>query len=257
MRRGLYVYGIVDSDALAGPVDTAGVDGSRGIALLVVRNLAAVVGEVEVGEFEGDALEQNVARPGWLEEKVRAHESVLEELVNTTTVVPMRFGSIFSSAGALTRMLLDRAGALEAALDRVRGRSEWGVKLHWDVGGVHAAMAQGAGPSLSGRDYLMRKSEQQKARDSALRTAAAIGLDVHTALSEVADAATQMAIRGGQSGSLALLNGAYLVRDGKRDVFMRRVEDLQETYGGDYIFEVTGPWPPYNFTSADVAGPRS
>ena len=103
----------------------------------------------------------------------------------------------------------------------------------------------------------MRKSAQQKARESALREAAAIGLDVHAALSEVADAATQMAIRAGQSGSLALLNGAYPVRDEKRDAFMRRGEELQEARGPDYLFEVTGPWPPYHFTSADVAGPRS
>jgi hypothetical protein len=118
-------------------------------------------------------------------------------------------------------------------------------------------MAEAVSGSASGRDYLVRKSAQLKARESAALDAARVATDVHDALSGVAEAAAQMATRAGESGSPLVLNGAYLVPDEDRDAFMRLVEGLQEERGAEYAFEVTGPWPPYNFTSADVAGPRS
>jgi hypothetical protein len=37
---------------------------------------------------------------------------------------------------------------------------------------------------------------------------------------------------------------------------MECVAMLEQKHGPAYVLEVTGPWPPYNFTSVDVAGPR-
>ena len=45
-----------------------------------------------------------------------------------------------------------------------------------------------------------------------------------------------------------LLNGAYLVPVDREADFGSAVGDLQERFGADGVtFELTGPWPPYNF----------
>jgi hypothetical protein len=51
-----------------------------------------------------------------------------------------------------------------------------------------------------------------------------------------------------------LLNGAYLVRrdDGR---LTDAVDELQSLYGPRGVtYEVTGPWPPYNFVPPEVVG---
>ena len=251
MTPGLYVYGVVETGSLTGAIGTTGVGGEAPM-LFAVDGLTAIVCGIDVSEFEGETLERNVSSPEWLEWKVRAHESVLEDVLQRAAVVPMRFGSIFSSPDGLRSMLTEHAEALRAALDRVRGRTEWGVKLHCDASRLAGSIAGVSSEPPSGRGYLMKKKAELEASTRASEAAAAIASETHDALAEVADEAVRSASRANE-----VLNGAYLVRDGEREAFMRRVEELQQRHADAFAFEVTGPWPPYNFTSADVGGPRS
>ena len=74
-----------------------------GLRLVSVGDVAAVVEEVDVGEYEGERLEQNISDPAWLEHAVRRHEGVVESVLPHAAVVPMRCGSIFSTQGSLRR----------------------------------------------------------------------------------------------------------------------------------------------------------
>ena len=255
MKPALYVYGIVDPGALDAAPPVKAVDPRNPPALFEAGQLTAIVSEVDVTEFEGEALERNVSNPDWLEAKVRAHESVLDRIVASATVVPMRFGSIFSTADGLRRMLAENAPALRASLDRVRDRSEWGVKVYCDQRSLIHQLAGPSKESRSGRGYLLQKSAELRAQADAAEAAAVVARDVHASLEAFADDATTMTPRGNDPQPV-ILNGAYLVRNEERERFMRKVEDLQKDHGSTYAFEVTGPWPPYNFTSADVSGPR-
>lgn len=250
MTPGVYVYGVVQTGSLTGAVGTPGVTGDLP-ALFDVDGLSAVVCGVDVAEFEGEALERNVASPEWLEAKVRAHEAVLEDVLARAAVVPMRFGSIFSSPDGLRAMLTEHAGALRDALARVRGRTEWGVKLHCDASRLAGSISGGSSEPSSGRGYLMQRKAQLDAGARVSEAAATIAAETHEALAAVADEAVVTSARGNE-----VLNGAYLVHDLERGAFMRRVEELQRLHADAFAFEVTGPWPPYNFTSADVGGPR-
>lgn len=251
MTPGVYVYGVVRAGSLGGCPAAPGIAGGRPL-LLDVDDLEAIVSGVDVAQFEGKALERNAATPGWLEEKVRAHEAVLEDVLARTAVVPMRFGSIFSSADHLRQMLSEHAGTFRDGLARVAGRAEWGVKVHCDGARLTASLAGATPAGGSGRGYLMQKKAQLDAARRAADAAAAIAAQAHEALAEVADEAVAAANRGPE-----VLNGAYLVRETDRDAFMNRVGELQQHHEQAFLFEVTGPWPPYNFTAADVRGPHA
>ena len=50
-----------------------------------------------------------------------------------------------------------------------------------------------------------------------------------------------------------LLNGAYLVRVEREKAFADVMNALQSSYGNDGVrFELTGPWPPYNFVDVEA-----
>ncbi|MDQ4125128.1 MAG: GvpL/GvpF family gas vesicle protein [Actinomycetota bacterium] len=247
MTKGLYAYGVVRQGDVSLPT-ALGVDDDDSLRFVESGALAAVVSDVEIDQFEGDRLAENAAAGDWLERKVRAHERVLDELVVQGAVVPMRFGSIFSRPELLLEMLESASEDLLAALDRVRGKCEWGVKAYLldrtpEKDPVPA-------PVSTGRDYLMRK---RAALDSATRAAEAArdtAGRVLGALSEVAEETALMPLRN--ASTAVILNAAFLVAERRRDRFMRLVQDLQE--GGSLVLDVTGPWPPYNFTSVDVSG---
>ena len=51
-----------------------------------------------------------------------------------------------------------------------------------------------------------------------------------------------------------ILNGAYLVRTDADRGFREALSALERTYADDGVqFDLTGPWPPYNFV-ADEEG---
>lgn len=251
MTRGLYVYGIVRTGALAEPPAAAAVDPAHGPTLYEGGPLTAVVSEVDVGAFEGEALERNVASPQWLEQKVRAHESVLDEVLARAAVVPMRFGSIFSTDDGLRGMLREHADALLRALARVEGRSEWGVKVHCDRAALTDRLAGVAPGGGTGRGYLLQKKARLAADARAAEAGAAVAAEAHRRLG----LAAEKGVLAPPRDPGVVLNASYLVLDSERDAFMRRVAELQEHQGPAFLFDVTGPWPPYHFTSADVGGP--
>ena len=55
-----------------------------------------------------------------------------------------------------------------------------------------------------------------------------------------------------------VLNGAYLVAEGQLAAFQAELESLEEEYDGlGFSYEMTGPWPPYNFVSTCTEPSRS
>ena len=108
--RNSYVYGVVPGSADA-RFEAAGVDGVTPY-LVTAGEVAAVVGAV--GEDLVRASRRNL----------RAHSDVLAEAVARTTVLPLRFGTVFPSDDAVREELLvarrdELLGLLHAFADRV------------------------------------------------------------------------------------------------------------------------------------------
>jgi hypothetical protein len=233
------------------------IEGSRAVhqdlSTVDMGALRAVVREVDVADFEGDRLEMHLQDPAWLESAVRDHEQVIERFLGGGPVVPMQFGSIFSARDGLESMLAANAAQLETLLERVRGREEWGLKLRIDVAAAARDLVT-APAATGGRAYLERRRAEQQAEGRVAEHAAAVAEDVHRSLADVVDAAARLAIRASAGPGTLILNGAYLVPEGERTAFFARAEELQRDLGNAYRFDLTGPWPPYSFTSVDVAG---
>jgi hypothetical protein len=161
-----YAYAVTETGAGAPAVD--------GLALTSVRcgALAMVAGD----------------GPGVGEEAYWRHERVVEAAMAGGPVLPMRFGSVLDDPAAF---LADRHDALAAALDRVRGAVEVGVRVG----------AADAGAPQSGTEYLLRRGDAEH---------------VHAELSALARAAVRR-----RSASFA-----YLVDRGELERFDERAREL-------------------------------
>jgi hypothetical protein len=140
---------------------------------------------------------------------------------------------------------------LTAALRRLRGAAEWGVKAY-AVGPVDDEEAA-AEPS-SGTDYLSRKRADRDAAEIAREAVDAVVESVHARLRE---RAADAVLSPPQTGPLAahdgemVLNAAYLVGDADVTGFSALVDELAGRHGQDGLeLELTGPWPAYHFSES-------
>ncbi|MET7763384.1 GvpL/GvpF family gas vesicle protein [Streptomyces sp. NPDC005393] len=262
MTEGLqYAYAVVrDTGAPdAAPHTLDALEGLRGVAGEPVRavrhlGLAVLAGPVPAEDFDEGSLRERLEDMSWLEGVARAHQRVVDTAGADACVIPVRMATVCRGEEGLRRMLADGRDRFAAALDRLEGRVEWGVKAY---AAPPAPEKPSAEPSaaVSGRDYLRRRSAQRRATEERWgRTEDGARL-VHDTLAQLAERARlhppQDARLSGESDH-HVLNAAYLVRREDSSQFAVRVGELAERAAGLRL-ELTGPWAPYSFVAPDEA----
>jgi hypothetical protein len=262
---GLYLYGIVRADVrITG--ELAGVDSRHHVFLLEGNELAAIVSSVPLEEFGEEQLRENLNEVAWLEEKARAHEGVLEALLESTTVVPTRLCTIFRDEKQLREMMSREGAALLDALEHLEGKSEWGVKAFAGPGALERAALKRAeegaedGPVSPGAAYMDRRRRESRARENAEEIADGWAQAIHERLAHCATEALLNPLQrrelSGHDGDM-LLNGVYLVENEDVDRFRELASGLGEDNRADGVLvELTGPWPAYNFVKNSIEAAR-
>jgi hypothetical protein len=258
-ERALYVYGVVPTKSPADLFDDVpGVDPTQPVTLVSDDELAAVASSVPLDEFGTDAIEQNLHSPRWLADKARAHDRVLAAAVGRTTVLPFRFGAIYRNEEQIRELLRERTD-FAAALRRLEGTIEFGVKAYVDQVALRERLASLDGPNVDdvseGRAYLQRRQLEHKLDEEVARFTAECAQESHDRLSAAAEEASVAPLqKTGDShpDRLMTFNGAYLVRADGEERFREALGAVEAEYAEHGVrYELTGPWPPYNFVAAE------
>jgi hypothetical protein len=218
--------------------------------------LAAIVGSVDLVDFGEAGLRRNLEDINWLDACARAHHQVIDAIRQTEPIVPMRLAVVFHDDSGVGAMLDDRHQDLMAALGRIDGRAEWGVKVYADPRSPRGApdpapptSAQGAGTA-----YLLKRRAQLSAKEQERSALAQSTEDIHATLASLAVASRRHPPQdrrlSGESWSM-VLNGAYLLEQAAGEEFVATVRALDERHPGLRL-DATGPWPPYSFTFVET-----
>jgi hypothetical protein len=264
---GYYVYGVGRADDAERPEGLEGVDGEHTVELVSHGGLVAFASRVPLGEFGEEPLHENLNDVEWLEAKARAHEHVLDHALTRMPVVPMRLCTIYRSEEHVLELLEREHDVFADALDRLEGKTEWGVKAIADPGALEQAADQHAGTEAdpdaglsAGAAYMREKSRAARQRDEADRIAEGWAQDVHDRVAAQAVEALLNPLQNpevsGHTGDM-LLNGVYLVDDRQSAEFHAAVERVATEYHERGLrVELTGPWPPYNFVKGSIEAAR-
>lgn len=249
-----WLYAVTTADA-AGAGAPAGLTGVAGEPVRVVEGagLAAVVGSVPRGDFDERALRAHLEDLRWLERAARAHHRVIDAAAGTGRVIPLRFATLYHDDDRVRAMLEQRRADFAAALERVAGRTEWGVKAYVDPRAFlpDPGEEEAAGGRRPGAAYLARRRAERQEQETAHLRASERAEEIHAALAGLAVA---IAEHPPQDTSLAayegwmVLNNSYLVPDDRADDFSATVTALGERFP-EITLELSGPWPPYSFTA--------
>jgi hypothetical protein len=261
-----YVYGVVPA-GVALPSDLVGVEPTASVERIEEGGLAALVSEVPLAEFDEDSLRRNLNDVAWLEEKARAHETVLEAALARTAVVPLRLCTVFADEVQVRAMLVREQRVLDDALARLQGRAEWGVKAFADRGAVEREALKetrgeddGVAEMSAGTAYMNRRRAEARAREEVEEIADGWAREIHARLRTIATEALLNPLQrpelSGHEGEM-FLNGVYLVSDAEAPPFRAAVGALADEFDRHGVeIDLTGPWPAYNFVKSSIEAAR-
>jgi hypothetical protein len=262
---GYYVYGIVEGDS-SQPVEglpEEGIDPAYPVYALPYQGIQAVVSRVSLQEFGQERLEANLNDIKWVEAKVCAHQGVLEAVLARRTLIPMKFCTIYRSEERVQEMLAQYHADLANTLSRLAGKQEWGVKVYFDrealaqkvdeISDKVKALKSKMATKSSGAAYFLKKKLEETIAEEIERLSDEAAQRSHDLLSSQADASTINSLQSkeitGRKEEM-LLNGVYLVAEDTLAAFRIQLADLEKEYGDlGFHYEMTGPWPPYNFAT--------
>ncbi len=244
---GLYVFCFTRAsaaEAATGP----GLAGDAPLGARVHGEVAAICCEVPLDEWTGDRGEAQLKDLAWLGPRALRHEEVIERMMRTSPVLPLRFGCLFSSARRLEELLQRERGRIAAFIDKAEHEEEWSLQGSLDVLACEEAMFStdprvAKLPASAGARYLM----EQKLRKDAARAARVWAREIQETLARALEGLVleRRTLRPTQEGEF---HWALLAPRGSEAELSRRLEPLAEQLSERGLrLSASGPWPTYNF----------
>src|SRR5919201_6342781 len=262
--QALYVYCVGERGALAPLFDDelpGAIEGESDLEL-VGDELAAVASRVPLADYGEGALEARLADAAWTATRALRHERVVEHFARRAAVAPLRFGTIYLRRESVGRMLEERGAQLRSVLRRLGGREEWGLNLFIERARLREEVAHvsprlrelsaRADSSSPGQAYLLRKKIEALRDEEARSETKRVTAEVESRLAAASEGAARLRVlkdEATEQGELAA-RFAFLVPRRRFEEFRRAAERLAEEHAPlGFRFELTGPWPAYNFVS--------
>ena len=255
----LYVFCFARADAVRGLQATA-VDGHR--PLLTIRfspDLCAVVSEVAREDFCGAAADLHLQQLAWLAPRAVRHEAVMEEVMACSPVLPLPFGTLFSSAEALAKFVDQHRETISRFLQRVAEHAEWSVKGWFDrkqaLQGLTSARLTAEQNRLSAllpgaRHFAEQRIGRVIERDLSIwldETCRSVASDLTSYAADFRECAPSPRVPS-ESGAEEVLNWAFLLPQSAIAGFQERVQRAnRDNRLQGLALQLSGPWPPFRF----------
>lgn len=246
---GYYTYGIIKNEPIG--TNIPGIDKKENISTVPFNGIACIVSQVGLDEFGEAPLRKNLESMDWVREKAFAHERVIEEIMKRTTIIPMKFCTIFASTDRVIDMLKEKYDYFIELLERFANKHEWGIKVYCRKRETAAVKNPG-----SGREYLMSKKAQEEKSLEDERNVNTWGEEIFRNIKPLAEDArinrpTPKELLQDKSKE-QVLNVSFLVPDRNREELTLLVDDMVKMYSKNGLtLELVGPLPIYSFVGGE------
>lgn len=233
-----FAYGIVRSKPLEVSWLTVG-ENNETLSCIVEGSLAMVCGETE--ENSSATLEST-----------RQYTGALCHIIKYTTIVPVRFGTMFDNEEGIRKVLREKENYYIKLLSRLDNTIEVEVKVWWKeedfaqtmlknkrLSRWKKALESGKGQGYDvvefGREVqAVAEEERRKLEKSALALLSLLAVDYVT--KEAAD-------------SYQAFDGVFLVKRNREAEFDAAVGIFNDKFCVNMILKYTGPWAPHHFVN--------
>ena len=230
----LYAYCLVeDLDTLDAPdVQVRGIDGAA-VRLLKIDDFGVLVSDGEPNAFP------------LTKESAIAHAAVVGSVLNKTTSLPFRFGTIISEQ-QLRHYVTTYKPALEKSFAHVRGCVEMDLKI---IRQIAKTEQQPEREEQSPGTAFLEKKRREILGDERQSTLKAELSNVLR--KELGDLIRdeQIAVRPSKTADLAAVS--HLVERANIQRYQEKVQEIRNNRP-DLKIRLSGPWPPYSFANIEL-----
>ena len=245
--EGKYLYAII---ACSEPREfkTRGI-GERGDVVQTInhRRLAAVVSASPIVEYENSRR------------NMMAHTVVLEEVMTEFDLLPVRFGTVATSAELIeSRLLARRYDEFSGLLEEMHGRIELGLKAFWHEGAAFEEVVK-----ENEKVRRLRAALQGRSLEESYYERIELGEEVEKAMNQIRARDEEMILSRLKPFShktktnkivsdRMVLNAAFLIDRKDSAAMDEAVKLLDGEFSSRLMFKYVGPAPPYNFVNIVV-----
>jgi len=258
MNPGIYLFCLtpaVPHPEIAG----TGIDGEHPLFIEVIGEVAAVLAEVNIEDFSGPEAQEKMEDLAWVAPRALRHEEVVLTVMEQGPVLPVRFGTVFSSLAAAAEPLRQRQDVLMKFFQDTIDKKEWTLKGHVDRPQARARMTaarlaaekeQLAGLSPGKRYFLEQKIKGAVDKDVAIwlkemeRDILRVAHEASVGFSECRLQSRDVTGRDEEM----FFHGALLIPDASMAILERMTDEWNKRHEAQGLqIELSGPWPPYHF----------
>ncbi len=220
--------------------------GERGDKIYTIDHMgmSAVVSDTTFSEFEESRR------------NMMAHTVVLEEIMRQYTLLPIRFGTVAPSEGAVLEQVLKRRyGGLITEFEEVENRIELGVKAFWYEEIIFQEILEQNASIRSLRDSLKNRQAEETFYER-IRLGELIEAAMERKRNEDSEKILQklrpLVYKSRANKVITdkmVLNAAFLVDRQREPEFDIAIKELDAEMQKRVMFKYVGPVPPYNFVN--------
>lgn len=237
----IYIYGVIDAKGRMdlGPIGMGG----KAVYTIVAGTLAFVVSEADREEYIADSI------------CLGEHERVLETVMKSRVILPMRFGTVAANEKEIILMLKRHQLSFRKALTKLDGKVEVEIEVLWkDMKGVFEEIVD-----ANAKLKMLRSSAGPKRRDDVIMA----GQMVYQLLQERKKRETEAIVKPLKrhaveyvSSSSAtddmIMKGSFLIDRARLPEFDRALDAVDAKLGGRMRIKYFGPMPPYSFANMRI-----
>jgi hypothetical protein len=259
MSHGIYLFCLTPGNPLL-RIEGTGIDAAHPLFAETIGGVTAVLAAVSPEDFRGPEARERLADLAWVAPRALRHEGVIMAILRQGPVLPVRFGSVFSSTAALAAVLERHREALSRFFLATAGQEEWTLKAYVDLAAARARLLAEhlAAASAQLRELAPGKRyfQEQKIKGLAERETASwlkgIAEDLVGFFKGVASDSSEGRLLSqdltGRDDEM-FVHVALLVRHDSAACLQRLAAEWNEGHAGKgLLLESSGPWPPYHFT---------
>lgn len=239
-----YIYGIIN-EPKGRSFPMSGINGSD-VSTINYADLAVVVSRAAITSYD------RFNELG-LASNMKAHQLILENLLKEYSVIPMSFGTIAGSEGAVRELLMTAYDDFKEALEEVDNRVELNVQVICDEAKI---VGEAIGRIREAEPWRLEMSHIPES--NAFEAKVAMGKLIAEAVDEMKRGYADDILRslrevaekscpGKLAGSQMILNESFLVPRDREERFDTAVNRLAAKYESALVFKYIGPMPPYSF----------
>ena len=238
---GRYIYGIIKTSDDT-HLDVTGLGGSSPVYTITCQDLSCVVSNYFGKEFSFMSKEE-------VSQCLLRHQVVVENIMREYTVLPVKFGTILTTADEVCNLLSQGHSKFVYALARIQDKVEVEVAATWGKGQVLREVSNEE-EIMQDREAItnqlgqMVKASVERRRDSYRKR-------MINFLKPVTVDVQPNALVSGEM----VMNVAFLVEKANQEEFDSCVRQLEDLFQDQIDFHIIGPLPPYSFVTVEVARP--